>query len=69
MRAAASAEEPARVVDVGSVDGIRVPSMDNFSDSASKAGLHQLTRHLAIELVGDHVHVDAIAPVAGSSRG
>lgn len=68
LRAAASAEHPARVVNVGSVDGIRVPRMDNFSYSASKAGVHQLTRHLAMELVEDHVHVNAIAPGPFESR-
>ena len=62
LRAAGSRQDPARVVNVGSVDGIRTPLMDNFSYSAAKAGIHQLTRHLATKLVGDHVSVNAIAP-------
>lgn len=62
LRAAATEQDPARVVNVGSVDGIRSPAVDNFSYSASKAGVHQLTRHLATKLVGDHVNVNAIAP-------
>lgn len=62
LRAAASADDPARVVNIGSIDGIRVPLLENFSYSAAKAGVHQLTRHLAQRLVGDHITVNAIAP-------
>ncbi len=62
LRAAASAEDPARVLMVGSVDGLRVPIFDNFSYSASKAGVHQLTRHLAHRLHADHITVNCIAP-------
>ena len=47
LRRAASKEDPARVINIGSIDGIRVPRFDNFSYSASKAGVHMLTRHLA----------------------
>ncbi len=68
LRAAATPTAPARVVNVGSVDGIRTPLMDNFSYSASKAGVHQLTRHLAMTLVGEHVTVNAIAPGPFESR-
>lgn len=68
LRAAATEDDPARVVNVGSVDGIRTPVMDNFSYSASKAAVHQMTRHLATKLVGDHVSVNAIAPGPFESR-
>ena len=68
LRAAAAPERPARVVNVGSVDGIRVPTTPNFSYSASKAGIHQLTRHLAHTLLEDHVTVNAIAPGPFESR-
>jgi len=50
LRAAASAEDPARVINVGSIDGLRPPAMDNYSYSASKAAVHMLTRHLARRL-------------------
>ena len=62
LRAAASVEDPARVVNIGSIDGLRVPVMENYSYSASKAAVHMLTRHLARRLVEDHITVNAIAP-------
>ncbi len=62
LRAAASADDPARVVNIGSVDGIRVPVVENYSYSASKAAVHMLTRHLAKRLAPEHITVNAIAP-------
>jgi NAD(P)-dependent dehydrogenase (short-subunit alcohol dehydrogenase family) len=62
LRAAASADDPARVVMIGSIDGIRVPIGDNYSYSASKAGVHMLARHLAHHLVGEHITINCIAP-------
>jgi NAD(P)-dependent dehydrogenase (short-subunit alcohol dehydrogenase family) len=62
LRAAASEEDPARVVNIGSIDGLRVPVTDNFSYSASKSAVHMLTRHLAKRLASDHITVNAIAP-------
>jgi NAD(P)-dependent dehydrogenase (short-subunit alcohol dehydrogenase family) len=62
LRAAASAEDPARVINIGSVDGISVPLLESFAYSASKAAVHMLTRHLARRLVDEHITVNAIAP-------
>jgi NAD(P)-dependent dehydrogenase (short-subunit alcohol dehydrogenase family) len=62
LRAAASAQDPARVINVGSVDGLRVPLTENYSYSASKAAVHMLTRHLAKRLAAEHITVNAIAP-------
>jgi NAD(P)-dependent dehydrogenase (short-subunit alcohol dehydrogenase family) len=62
LREAASAEDPARVVNIGSVDGIRAPVMESYSYSASKAAVHMLTRHLAKRLAAEHITVNAIAP-------
>ena len=62
LEKAATPEDPARVVNIGSVDGIRVPMLENYAYSASKAGVHMLTRHLAHHLVDRHINVNAIAP-------
>jgi NAD(P)-dependent dehydrogenase (short-subunit alcohol dehydrogenase family) len=62
LRAAASADDPARVINIGSVDGLRVPMTENYSYSASKAAVHMLTRHLAKRLAADQITVNAIAP-------
>ena len=61
LRAAARPEDPARVINIGSIDGLRVPRMDTYSYSASKAAVHMLTRHLASKLAPD-ITVNAIAP-------
>jgi NAD(P)-dependent dehydrogenase (short-subunit alcohol dehydrogenase family) len=62
LRVAASADDPARVLMIGSIDGIRVPIGDNYSYSASKAALHMMARHMASHLVKDHITVNSIAP-------
>src|SRR5690606_39038111 len=62
LRAAASPDDPARVINIGSVDGIRVPVMENYAYSAAKAAVHQLTRHLAGRLAPERITVNAIAP-------
>lgn len=58
----ASAEDPARVITIGSGDGIRTPRHEAFAYTAAKAGLHQFSRHLAQEFVRHHVNVNTIAP-------
>lgn len=62
LRAAATAEDPARVINIGSIDGIRVPMMESYAYSVSKAGVHMLTRHLAHRLADENITVNAIAP-------
>ena len=59
---AGSPADPARVVNVGSIDGLHVPALETYSYSASKAALHHLTRVLARKLAPEHVNVNAIAP-------
>jgi len=62
LEAAATPEDPARVVNVGSVDGIKTPIFENFSYGPSKAAVHHLTRILAAHLVKRNIIVNAIAP-------
>ncbi|MGA3490461.1 glucose 1-dehydrogenase [Micromonosporaceae bacterium DT55] len=62
LRKAADAEDPARVINIGSVDGIRVPSMEVYAYSATKSAVHMLTRSLAHQLAREHITVNAIAP-------
>lgn len=62
LEKAASAEDPARVINIGSIDGIKVPMVDNYSYSASKAAVHQMTRVMAVKLGGQKITANAIAP-------
>ncbi len=55
-------ENPARVINIGSIDGINTPAFENYVYSASKAAVHHLTRHLSSRLVQDNILVNAIAP-------
>jgi NAD(P)-dependent dehydrogenase (short-subunit alcohol dehydrogenase family) len=59
---AGTADDPARVINIGSIDGIHVSPMSTYSYSASKAAIHQLTRVLARELGPQHITVNAVAP-------
>jgi len=62
LRAAASAERPAKVINIASIDGIFVNPGETYSYAASKAGLIHLTRRMAVKLLPDHIVVTAIAP-------
>ncbi|HEX5909806.1 MAG TPA: SDR family NAD(P)-dependent oxidoreductase, partial [Thermoleophilaceae bacterium] len=62
LEEAATADDPARIVNVGSIDGLHVPPMPTYSYSTSKAALHHLTRVLAKELGPRHITVNAVAP-------
>lgn len=61
LDATATEGDPSRVINVGSIDGIQVPAMETYSYSTAKAGVHQLTRHLAKQLA-PKITVNAIAP-------
>jgi len=62
LRNSGTQDDPARIINIGSIDGIQVSPMPTYSYSASKAALHQLTRVLAKELGPQHITVNAIAP-------
>jgi len=61
LQAAATPDDPARVINIGSIDGIHVPVLESYSYSSSKAAVHQLTRHLARHLAPS-ITVNAVAP-------
>ncbi|MGF1454510.1 MAG: SDR family oxidoreductase [Alphaproteobacteria bacterium] len=62
MRVAATWEDPGRVVNIGSIDGLHVNPIETYSYAAAKAGVHHLTRAMARRLAGEHITVNAIAP-------
>jgi NAD(P)-dependent dehydrogenase (short-subunit alcohol dehydrogenase family) len=62
LAAAGTADDPARVINIGSIDGIQVPLMETYAYSTSKAAIHQLTRHLARQLGSLNITVNAVAP-------
>jgi NAD(P)-dependent dehydrogenase (short-subunit alcohol dehydrogenase family) len=61
LQASGTADEPARVINIGSIDGIAVPLLETYAYSSSKAAVHQLTRHLAKRLA-PAITVNAVAP-------
>jgi NAD(P)-dependent dehydrogenase (short-subunit alcohol dehydrogenase family) len=64
LKAAAQPGDPARVIALGSADGMHVPQMDVYAYGASKAGLHHLVPHLARKLARHGITVNAISPGA-----
>jgi 2-deoxy-D-gluconate 3-dehydrogenase len=62
LRAAGNSEDPARVINIGSIDGLQSSPFNVFSYGASKAAVHHLTRFLAHHLVKENIVCNAIAP-------
>lgn len=62
LEKAATDDDPARVINIGSIDGLTVNPMPHYPYSASKAGIHHLTRVLARELGPKRITVNAVAP-------
>ena len=68
---AATPDDPARIINIGSMDGLQVPVVQRvptFAYSASKAALHHLTRTLAVDLGPKNITVNAVAPGFFESR-
>lgn len=62
LREAVKESAGASIINIGSADGINVPTMESYSYGASKAAVHHLTRHLAKRLAPEDIRVNAIAP-------
>lgn len=68
LRAAAADGDTASVINIGSIEGFSVPMWENYAYPASKAAVHQLTKHLARFVAKDGIRVNAIAPGLFPSR-
>src|SRR6201985_2968488 len=68
LRAAASADRPAKVINIASIDGLSVNPLETYSYQASKAGLIHLTRRMAARLIHESLVVSGLAPGAFASR-
>jgi NAD(P)-dependent dehydrogenase (short-subunit alcohol dehydrogenase family) len=68
LTAAADLDDPARVINIGSIDGIKAPFLDTFPYPAGKAALHHLTKQMSKTLGPRGISVNAIAPGAFPSR-
>ncbi|SDI27758.1 SDR family oxidoreductase [Variovorax sp. OV700] len=63
----AATDHLSKVINIASIDGISVNPQETYSYAASKAGLIQLTRRMALRLAQDRIVVSAIAPGAFAS--
>ena len=68
LERSASPDDPSRVINIGSADGIMVPELDTYSYSASKAAVHHLSEVLAKKLARRNITVNAVAPGPFQSR-
>ena len=68
LKAAASAAQPGKVINIASIDGLRINPWETYSYQASKAAVIQLTRRMSARLIKDNVNVTAIAPGAFPSN-
>jgi NAD(P)-dependent dehydrogenase (short-subunit alcohol dehydrogenase family) len=68
LKNAASAGSPGKVINIASIDGLRINPWETYSYQASKAAVIQLTRRMSARLIKDHINVTAIAPGAFASE-
>ena len=57
-----TSDNPARIINIGSIDGINTPYYENYSYSVAKSAVHKLTSVLAAKLIKDNIICNAIAP-------
>jgi NAD(P)-dependent dehydrogenase (short-subunit alcohol dehydrogenase family) len=62
LKKAATKQEPASVINLGSISGLLVPNLEIYAYTTSKAAVHHLTKHLADRLARDHIRVNCVAP-------
>lgn len=62
LEKAGTAKDPARIINVGSIDAMTVPSVDNYAYSASKAAVHHMTHVWAVRFGGKNITTNCIAP-------
>jgi NAD(P)-dependent dehydrogenase (short-subunit alcohol dehydrogenase family) len=67
LKAAATFDRPAKVINIASIDGYKINPWPTFAYQASKAAVVHLTRRLAAELIRDNIQVTGIAPGAFQS--
>ncbi|KAI8089824.1 uncharacterized protein BX664DRAFT_281047 [Halteromyces radiatus] len=68
LRAKATNDNPSRVINIGSINGLQPPGLETYAYSSSKAAVHHLSRHLASRLGSEHILVNAIAPGSFPSK-
>ena len=67
LKSAASADKPGKVVNIASIDGIKINPWETYAYQASKAAVIHLTRRMAARLIEDNICVSGIAPGAFAS--
>jgi NAD(P)-dependent dehydrogenase (short-subunit alcohol dehydrogenase family) len=68
LKAAASHQRPAKVINITSIDGLRLNPWETYSYHASKSALIYLTKRMAARLIRDSINVTSIAPGAFASE-
>ncbi len=62
LTAAGTPDDPARVINIGSIAGATTARLNAYSYSASKAAVHMLSRDLAGDLADRNINVNAVMP-------
>ena len=65
---AGAASQPAKVINIASIDGQTINPQETYSYAASKSGLIHLSKRMALRLVQDNIIVNALCPGAFASE-